>query len=193
VVTESNLSGWKKGGYQDWLRHQQLPGLAGRLPEWRGGLAGAVGGMETGDRLAGALSIEFAALSRQLLEEKMAPAEKWECLHKVLQELSQLRRDNHGAVRTLIKREVWGRQVNMDGVERKAAAEKKRRDELCAPFWTALKLGAVSEAFGGGKTGRDIAAHILEVQNDLPPDSLRERVREQIPSNPVQADSSGLK
>jgi hypothetical protein len=73
--------------------------------------------MEISDRYASVLSVEFVALTKKLLEEKTDTKERWQCLREVFRELTQLRRDDHRAVRTVIKRDRWNREVEREEEE----------------------------------------------------------------------------
>src|SRR5580698_3731694 len=51
-VSEQNLSEWKQGGYQDWLRHQEARAYVHALAEQDGELLDAAGGRDIGERFA---------------------------------------------------------------------------------------------------------------------------------------------
>jgi small basic protein (TIGR04137 family) len=92
-VTEQNLSDWKQGGYQDWLRHEESYQLITDLTEQQESLAAAADGAEISDRFATLLSAELVALTRKLLEEKTDLKERWQCLREVLRELDRIIED----------------------------------------------------------------------------------------------------
>lgn len=106
-VNEQNLSDWKQGGYQDWLRHEEARLLVSDLAEQAGELAEATEGAQISDRFASLLSVEFVMLVRRLLEVETDPKKKWEFVQEAGRELSRLRRDDHRGVRTTIKWERW--------------------------------------------------------------------------------------
>ena len=173
AVSEQNLCEWRAGGYKDWLRLEEARQLMSELAEEQEELSGAADGMVISDRFAAVLSVELVKLTRQLLEDKTEAMERWRCLREVLRELSQLRRDDHRALRTRINRERWEQELEAANAANRERAEKEMRDKLCAPYWAAMKLGTVAEGFGGGEAGRDIAARILEIQEGLPEGCLR--------------------
>src|SRR5436305_4811887 len=51
-VTEQNLSEWRRGGFQDWLKRAETRDLVGELVEECKDLGKAAGGTAIGDRLA---------------------------------------------------------------------------------------------------------------------------------------------
>src|SRR5262249_26937500 len=140
-------------------------------------------GMEISDRLAGVLSVELVTLSRKMLEEKTGSAERWHQLREVLRELSQLRRDDHRAVRTAIKRARWERQVEREDAEYDKQFDEETRKKRCAPFQALLELPAMAKLFGDGDAGRDLAAFLLEQKYDLPLGRLgQKRNHESVPT-----------
>jgi hypothetical protein len=172
AVTEQNLSEWKQGGYEDWLRHEEARAFVQNLAEQSDELDETADGLEISDRFASVLAAEMTRLAELLLERETDPEKRWQRLREIHRELSQLRHDDHRAVRTLIKRESWKRQTERVDEERLQRLEKEHRQKLCAPFWARLQLGSLAELFGGGELGREIAAFILECQHGLPPGKL---------------------
>ncbi|HEY2953361.1 MAG TPA: hypothetical protein VGK40_12300, partial [Verrucomicrobiae bacterium] len=65
-----------------------------------------------------------------------------------------------------------------------------------APIWAKTKLGCLAELFGGGESGLEVAAFVLEVQGDLPLGSLTGKNRSQTvqpnqtQSKPIQPDQT---
>ena len=187
-VNEQNVSEWKKGGYQDWLRHEESRQIVSTLAEQKGELDDATDGAEISDQYASVMSVEFVTLTRKLLEEKTDSRKKWEFLREVLRELSQLRRDDHRGVRTTIKRLRWEREVEQDDSESLKRYHEGLRKQACAPIFARMQLESMAGMFGGGETGKKVAAFILEVQNDLPPGTLGSGIAEPSESSPVHSN-----
>ena len=187
-VTEQNVSDWKKGDYQDWLRHEESRQIVSTLAEQQRELDRATGGVEISDRFASLMSVELVVLTRKMLEETTDTGKRWERLCEVLRELSQLRRDDHRGVRTAIKRSHWERDVEREDEEKEKRQKKEFRQWLCAPFWARLKLRGMAEVFGGGETGAEIAAFIAETNYDLPPGSLGQKSTAPSEASPVQSN-----
>lgn len=190
-ISEQNFSEWKQGGYQDWLRDEETRLFVSQLTEQSDDLDEAADGQEISDRFAGLLAAEMTRLARTLLQKETDPEKRWKRLCEVHRELSQLRRDDHRAVRVLIKRESWTRQTEREDEENEARLEKERDKRLCAPLWAHLQLNPLAEIFGGGEWGYDVAAFILEVQNNLPPGNLgRKAGDDQTGSTPAKTDQT---
>ncbi|MEO6034512.1 MAG: hypothetical protein ABIQ35_04580 [Verrucomicrobiota bacterium] len=166
-VSEQNHSEWKQGGYQDWQRDQETKQFITRLTELSGDLDEASDGKEISDRFAAVVAAEIAKLALILMEKETDPEKRWKQLCEVHRELSQLGRDDHRAIRMLIKREGWERHKDQEEEEEDKRVEQKRREQMCAPLWAQLKMGPLAEMFGGGEWVKDVAAFILKVQNDL--------------------------
>jgi hypothetical protein len=105
-VTECNLTDWKQGGYQDWLRQAEACDLVRDLMEKGGELGKAADGTAIGDRLASVLAAEFIRVVQMSLSQEGGPEERWSRLQKLLQAVSRLRRDDHAATRTAIKQRL---------------------------------------------------------------------------------------
>jgi hypothetical protein len=102
-ITENNLSDWKEGGYQDWLKQTEACDLVRSLAENGDELGKVADGKAIGDRLANVLVVELARVIQMSLTEEGSAEERWSRLEKLLQAVSRLRRDDHAATRTAIK------------------------------------------------------------------------------------------
>jgi hypothetical protein len=185
-VNEQNLSEWKQGGYQDWLRHEESRALVERLTEQCDDLDEAAGEQEISDRFAGVLAAEMARLAMTLMENEADPEKRWQRLREVHRELSQLRRDDHRAMRTVIERNRWNRQVDREDEEaakREAEEGKKRLIDLCL---SGMHNGVMAEAFGGGEYGKKMATILHHIKFDLPLPDLK------IPDPPDKAASDAV-
>jgi hypothetical protein len=194
AVTEQNLSEWKLGGYPEWLRREETRLLVSSLTEQSDELDETADGQEISDRFAGVFAAELTRLAATLLEKETDPEKRWQRLREVHRELSQLRRDDHRAVRTSIKRDRWNRQVECEIEEAGERSDKEYRKRLCAPFLARLELGPLAEWFGGSDAAWNIAAYILEIQNKLPFGRLGRKGRDDqvkpspVSPNPTQSD-----
>jgi len=166
-VTEQNLSDWKQGGYQDWLRHEESRQLITSLAEQQE-LDEAADGVVISDHFAALLSAEFLSLTRKMMEEKAGPEKRWQYLRDVLRELSQLRRDDHRAVRTVIKRERWNHEIEREEEEDLKRQKKEHKDRMIDICFSNMRNGAMAEAFGGGEYGKKMADLLHRIKFDLP-------------------------
>jgi hypothetical protein len=162
----------ESGAHPEWLRQEEKRSLVSSLTEQSEDLEDAADGKEISDRYAGVMAAELIHLATTRLEKETDPEKRWQCLREVHRELSQLRSDDHRAVRTFMKRQNWIRKTDREDEEAEKRSYKEDRERLCAPIWAQLKVGSLAEAFGGGEFGREVAAHILEIQNGLPMGTL---------------------
>jgi hypothetical protein len=200
-VNEQNLSEWKQGGYPEWLRQEEIRSLVSKLAEQSDDLDDAADGQEISDCFAGVLGAELARLATTLLEKETDPEKRWQRLCEVHRELSRLRRDDHRAVRTLIKRQNWIRKTERQDEEAARLAEQELIERHCAPLLAQAELRSMAGLFGGGDLGLDIAAHILELRKGLPPGTLGRKpipglakppspTPDQSESNPIKPDQT---
>jgi len=190
-ITEQNLSEWRQGGYQDWLRHEEARQFTQDLAEQAGELDAAADGKGISDRFGALLAVDLARLAKKFLEQETDAEKKWERLKEISKELSRLRRDEHRAVRTWIKREQWERQRGREDYEEAETIRKEVRREQVAPLLAAAQVKGMAAAFGDGPGAQETAAMILEAQQDLEPGCLVDTVRAQAKRPKVQGRESG--
>jgi hypothetical protein len=199
-VNGQNLSEWKQGGYQDWLRHHEASSFVQRVRTEAEALKGdsedAIN-YEEGDiaeHLAVVLAAELGQVAFDMLKQTDNPQERWRWLREVLHELGPFRRHNHRATR--LKWDKRRRRREEDQLDEKASQEEiaKEKNKLIAPILMRAsgELNTLAEAFGGGEAGRKVAAFILEVQRDLPLGSLTGEPATD-PVNPGHAESDSIK
>jgi hypothetical protein len=167
-ITEQNLSEWKQTGHPEWLRHEEARLLASRLTEQSDDLNEAADGQEISDRFASVLAVELTRLATALLEKETDPEKRWQRFREAHRELSQLRRDDHRAVRTLIERERWNRKTECEEEEeekRMKQENKERQMEMC---FASTHNRTMAKAFGGGKAGEKMAELLYCIKFDLP-------------------------
>jgi hypothetical protein len=171
-ITEQNLSEWRQGGYQDWLRHEEAREFMQDLAEQAGELDKAADGKSISDRFGALLAVDMARLAKKFLDTETDAEKRWERLKEISKELSRLRRDEHRAVWTWIKRQKWERQRDREDYEEDEAIRKEVRREEVAPLWAAAQVKSMAAMFGGGPGAMHTAALILEAQRDLEPGCL---------------------
>jgi hypothetical protein len=131
-INEQNLSEWKQGGYEDWLRHQEDCAHARMLTENACELEKEAGEIRLEDRLAAPMAIALARLLREA-EESPGDAAKQKTLLGVARELALLRNGSHEAERVRLERERWE-------TKQAEVAEKKRKDAEWSAQWEQIKL-----------------------------------------------------
>jgi hypothetical protein len=183
AISEQNLSEWKQGGYQEWLRHEESRLRMDRLSEEAADLTGIGEGSGLSDQLSAVLTVELAGAFEALREESIPPAERWRRLREVLRDVAQLRREDHRAAWLRIGQERWNWDAGR--LEREEADREIRemKHKLCAPFWGRTRVHVLTEIFGGGELGEKIAARVVEIEEALAPGTLSGEVQ----SNPVES------
>ena len=171
-ITEQNLSEWKQTGHPEWLRREETRLAVSRLAEQSNDLDEAADGHEISDRFASVLAAELARLALTLLEKEIDPEKRWQRLCEVHRELSQLRRDDHRAVRTFIKRERWNREVEREEDEEHQRVEEASKNRLRDMVFASMHNQTMAEAFGGGEYGRRMAEMLHRIKFDMSLDDL---------------------
>ena len=172
-ITRQNLSEWKSGGYQTWLRLQQAREGVRFLAEQAADLEKdeqrsiARGGTTLADRLGALVSVQLLTAIQEL-EAITEPGRRWQRLTEIVGQLTRLRREDHQGRRIRLAEEQWRtqrrRQAEQDEKERKEA-EKAR---LLAWAFSLFTKEDDIENHGGGERGRRWADWLHRVRNGLP-------------------------
>jgi len=126
LISEQNLSEWRQGGFQDWLYLQERKVQLRLIDEQAEDLQGSVKSGLT-DRLALLLTARYAEMVAELSGQlDMSKARDREKLRQLCEEVTALRRMDHGAERLRIERA----QLELAQAEFQSAEEarKKRTD-----------------------------------------------------------------
>jgi hypothetical protein len=127
-ANEQNLSNWRKGGYQDWLKQQERRNHVRELAANAEELAADAGGVEIGNHLSAVLVAELAASARDALAAITDPAERCVRQQEYLQTLARVRRQDYLAGQLAIERERRAR-------ERVKEQEKDEHQKKWAGEW----------------------------------------------------------
>jgi hypothetical protein len=194
-ITEQNLSEWKQGGHQDWLRHQETRGFVQHLHEKAEELKVYYEDdewfteVDTSEDLAVMLGAELARITEILLKTTDNPQERMRWVLKALHELGQLRRHNHRAARLERDKLLWQREEEKRDKDAERSALHKQKCEILKPLWAQVVANDWAKFFGGGEDGRKIAELIVEVQHDLPQGTLSGKNRSNsIKPNPTESN-----
>jgi hypothetical protein len=194
-ITEQNLSEWKQGGHQDWLRHQETRHFVQHLHEKAGDLKSYYEDdewfteVDTSEDLAALLAAELAQVTEALLKETDNPQERMRWVLKALRELGALRRHNHRAARLQRDQLLWQREEEKQQKYSEGEPLRKAKHDVLAPIFAKLEANALAAAFGGGENGRRVAEFIAEVQHELPAGSLSgQKPSDLVKPNPTESD-----
>ena len=157
-ITKQNLSEWKLGGYRDWEQAEEDRLRMERLTERAAQWAAADNENPLSQQLAAVLLVELAATLDRLRDESLPLAERWRLLRQMLQQVAQMRREDHraGQLRIEEERREWEERL---GFEHRKAKQK----ELTAPYDAAMEPPVVAEDHedhGGSEMVRQVAAHL---------------------------------
>ena len=130
AISAQNLSEWKQGGYEDWVRHQENCAYAAMLTEMSSDLEEEAGETRLEERLAAPMAMALARLLREA-EESPAGAKRHRMILDVARQLSQLRREGHQAERVRLERERWEqKELEIARKERQEAKEAAQKEEV---------------------------------------------------------------
>jgi hypothetical protein len=164
-INKQSLSDWRRGGYQEWLRHQEARDMVREMAEQAGELETEADEQRVADSLGLLMAVELARTIRGLLGQEPDLKERWKRLREAMPQLAQLRRADHRAARLRMEEENWmrerERQERADEETELAKAKKKAIASITAP----LRRPTLVEAFGGGEKGEKLADCILEIQS----------------------------
>ena len=150
-ISEQNLTEWKQGGYEDWVRHQENCAYAALVTEMSGDLEAEAGERRLEERLAAPLAVALARLLREA-EEAPDGADRARMILDVARRLSQLRRDGFQAERLRLERERWEEKLSeicqKEHREAEEAAGNERIWEQTQAEFPHLNLGYLRPAAG---------------------------------------------
>ena len=104
-VSHQNLTNWRQGGYQDWLKQQACSNVVSELAQFAEEVAPNAGGPALANQLNTVLMADLATPVLQAEHQPADPEEKFAQLKKVLHTVSKVRRDDYRAGRLALDRE----------------------------------------------------------------------------------------
>jgi hypothetical protein len=191
-VSKKNLSEWRHGGYREWERHEESCDLVRRLTEQTNDLWAEADGVEVSHWISTLLAVELARVAEGLLEQATDPQEHWRRLREVLRELAQLRQEDRKTGWLSLERERREEELGRRAEEERESDFRLAKEKILAPIWARMQLSSVAQVFGGGETGREAAAFMLEVMRDLPFGTLTGKVKSD-PVKPSRTESNPIK
>ena len=187
-ITEQDLAHWKQHGYQRWLADDQACQLVRELAEHADDLYASADELPVSDCLSAFLATELARSAKSLLAESASPAERWQRLRELLQELARLRKEDHQALRVQMERERWDREQRRLDDEQQQHTIRKLKDQATAPIWARAMQAPLAAGFGGGELGAKLAELITAIEYELPiPGHTKPEPPRHEPSNPPTA------
>lgn len=142
-INEQNLTEWKQGGFQDWLRHQESCEWMRTVTEEASELTEQAGLMPVSDRLSPMVSLALGKMIRTAAVDSLSDEKKREEMLNLARELSQLRRDDLCAAKLRLLLEQHQRDQEEAAQRKERQAERKSEWE---PFHELLKAAAKENA-----------------------------------------------
>lgn len=130
-INEQNLTEWKQGGYEDWIRNREDCSYARILIENAYELEKEAGKIRLENVLPAPLALALTRAMREIIELPES-LQRQKALVELSRELAQLRRVSHEAERVRMESERWE-------MKKAEAADKKRRDAESAAQWEKIK------------------------------------------------------
>lgn len=155
-ITKQNLSEWRQGGYEDWVRKEEARQRLDVLREKASDLEKDAGGMAIADRLGTLLAAELAVALEQLNEIK-DPKERWIQIKETAREVYRLRREDHHARKLRMAEEQYER--------REKEAEARRLLKLQEAVHNKQLMTSIR---GGGREAWKWTDWEIRVKHDLP-------------------------
>lgn len=118
-ISEQNLSEWKQGGFEDWLRHQETREWVRTLADESADLEEDAGDVSVADWLSAPLAVALGRWIHELATGAQNDPKQRKGLIALAREVTELRRSDHKAERLRLDRERW-----------EAEQEEKRKAEL---------------------------------------------------------------
>jgi hypothetical protein len=106
-VNEQNLSEWKQGGFEDWLRHQETREWVQKLADESADLEEIAGDFSVADWLSPPLAVALGRWIHEVAAGAQNHPEQRKALLAIAREVTELRRSDHTAERLRIERERW--------------------------------------------------------------------------------------
>jgi hypothetical protein len=160
AINPQNLSEWRQGGYQDWLRNQQRLELAEQMMEQGQELDEVAKGPSLSNRLGLVLTVELAARVKEWQAGTDEPKERWRQLRELLRELGDLRREEHRAQRARIAQEKWSWAVEDLEEAKQQKMQRKKKKEI-EDFCMNLRFKLHDRGVGGSERIR-MASEVQE-------------------------------
>jgi hypothetical protein len=199
-INEQNLSEWKQGGFEDWLRHQETREWVRTLVHESGELEEEAGDLSVADCLSPPLAVAFGRWIHEVAAGAQNDPEQRKALLGIAREVTELRRSDHTAERLRIERERWdAEQQEKENEELEKLKRQAETAETYARFLLAhvkdnyeekVKAGTLSpEEEANFQAIFAIFAKVERSQDALTP-RIAPLVGHQTGSNPIQPNQT---
>jgi hypothetical protein len=122
-INKQNLSEWKQGGFEDWLRHQEARAWMREMRDEAADLEEDAGDYSVADWLSAPLGLALGRWMQRAAAKAENDPEQRRTLLSVARELNQLRRGDHEEQSLRIERERWQAEQAATEAEKRSAAK----------------------------------------------------------------------
>jgi hypothetical protein len=166
-IDEGNLSEWRHGGYEEWLRHEDRLDRLESFFERVSDMDQLGTGRELGERLGSFVAAELAE-AVQALEAITDPNERWRRLQEISRELSRFRRENCNGDRLRVAEKRWEFEFEQIAEKDRREGVQNHRSKLFASFIGPRGSEELVRALGHEKDAKKWADWLHRLQYDLP-------------------------
>ena len=168
-IREQNLSDWRLGGYEDWVRQKEAREWVRNVSEEAVELGGESGDASLTDRVSVLATVQVGRRLRELASEWDGSEQHSQQLQALCQELSKLRRGDQEARWLRLAEERWQDEI---------AKEKRKLESNPATRMLLTRvLGSMLEDMpkaANGEVPADLMSFILRGRRDQPADERSE-------------------
>ena len=129
-ITEQNLSEWKNGGYEEWMRHQEARAVAQSYLAESEELDDEVGEGSLVDRTSTIAALTLLQLLREAQAGK-GPG-RYKMVLEIIRELQRLRRGDHQMARVQIQEARW--ESEQDAADEAEEKEMRRKTKFLQDY-----------------------------------------------------------
>jgi len=195
-INEQNLSEWKQGGFEDWLRHEEARAWMREVRDEAADLEEDAGDYSVADWLSAPLGLALGRWMQQAAAKAPNDPEERKALLSVAREVNQLRRGDHEEQSLRIARERWE-------AEQAVTEAAIRSNAKMAPFWALLFARGIGDLYkedlkkSGGKVPAELEAFFavtakVRETDSGPADCKPQKIgqTDQSESNPIKLDQT---
>ena len=162
-IREQNLSDWRLGGYEDWLKQQEALEWVRNVSEEAVELGGESGNASLTDRLSVLAAVQVGRWLRELASEWDGSEQQCQQLQELCQELAKLRRGDQEARWLQLAEERWRDEIDKE--KRKLASNPATRMLLTRVIGSMLE--EMPKA-ANGEVPADLMSFFLHGRRDKP-------------------------
>ncbi len=151
-ISEQNLSEWKQGGFEDWLRHQEACAWVRTLVDESTDLEEEAGDVSVADWLSAPVAVALGRWIQEVAAGAQNNPEQRKGLLAIARELAELRRSDHEEERLRIERARWDAEQQEKSDEE---LEKLKHKAEAAKVYLRVLVAEARRQYRGESRGWD--------------------------------------